>query len=158
MNLVERLRKYELSAGEWTAEEAADLIEKQAAELASAGAEIERLSSSCNFVGEANEKLGARVIVAEKQLAAEQAKNAGLREAILTQAPFDSELEKPLIEAISAPSDTSALEALIAKAGEKMRDLAVAKSTAGERKLTKTGKSIAASIRALPGVTLEDLK
>lgn len=90
------------------------------------------------------------------ELTPEQAKNVELREAILTQAPFYNELEKPLIEAISAPSDTSALEALIHKAGEKMREkcLVVADEDAKRSLLWR----VVREINALPCVTLEDLK
>ena len=121
MELVQRLRSYRPKGDGslWSQPSkdtalAADLIEKQAAELA-----------------------------------AEQAKNVGLREALLEYRTFFSSITAGK-EALSAPSDTSALETMIAKAGEKMRErIRIAKAQ---------GWLSDGLIRTLPGVTLEDLK
>lgn len=59
-------------------------------------------------------------------------------------------------EAISIPSDTSALEALVQKAGEVMRERCADTVEAQHSWITNTAAS--ALIRAQLGVTLEDLK
>ena len=55
-------------------------------------------------------------------------------------------------DALASPSNTSALEAIVAKAGEKMREMCIAEF------LTRTHWYAEENIRALPAVTLEDLK
>lgn len=124
----------------------ADIAE---AELEAARAEIER-------------KMGAGQFVLE-QLAAEQAKNVGLRELVEHFALID--LGRSLLpddfglwvlrarKALIAPSDASALEAIVKKVGEVMRDQALLALSAN-RAWTENFKAI----RALPAVTLEDLK
>ena len=58
---------------------------------------------------------------------------------------------------LAQPTDTTALEALIAKAGEVMRErCAVRAIETGD--YMSVGKHVAGAIRALPGVTLDDLK
>lgn len=111
------------------------------AELAAAMSEIERKMSAGQFVLE--------------QLAAEQATNMRLREALEYFFP-DWRSYTPLnwrykaVEALSTTSDTSALEAIVNKAGEVMRDrFRIAEAQGWLNK---------EFIRALPAVTLEDLK
>lgn len=60
-------------------------------------------------------------------------------------------------EAISLPSDTTALEAMIAKAGEVMRKQCVDLCDRFAAREMHPAEC-AGAIRALPGVTLEDLK
>lgn len=101
-----------------------------------------------------------------EQLAAEQAKNVELREEF--QSFIDSHEECEDFDGFTAqivsmddyhsatgaleasPSDTSALEAIVKKAGEKMRERIRIAGTQGW-----LNKEV---IRALPGVTLDDLK
>jgi len=112
------------------------------------------------------------------ELAAEQAKNAALRDALnRLQEACNGEDDNEFYAAnsaatkyLSAPSDTSALEAMIAKAGEKMREKCAnlcddsAKSLSACPKSAQNDAAISAienkatRIRTLPGVTLEDLK
>lgn len=88
------------------------------------------------------------------QLAASQAREQQLREALKMFAHRfpESSVAK---EALALPSDTSALEALITKAGEAMRDRVVAN-------LLRCGAlgdgEYLNAIRAFPAVTLDDLK
>lgn len=105
-----------------------------------------------------------KILQLEQQLAAEQAKNVGLRELVEHFALID--LGRSLLpgdfglwvlrarKAIATPSDTSALEAMIAKAGEVMREqCADYLDRYGEVSQRRSEE-----IRALPAVTLEDLK
>lgn len=82
----------------------------------------------------------------ERTLAASQAREQQLLEALTV---VDGNSNYPItVEALALPQDTTALEALIARAGEVMR----------ERCADSTPHiSCDATIRALPGVTLEDL-
>ena len=66
-------------------------------------------------------------------------------------------VELTVAEAIATPSDTSALEAMIAKAGEKMRERMIASGFSQPHE-EYFGDTIQLTIRALPAVTLEDLK
>lgn len=129
---------------------------EQADELEAARAEIATARRTAEY-WKANHLAG------NEQLAAEQAKNAGLREALhysLGAWEYDGisdEHGSIFQEACSrcdAPSDTSALEAMIAKAGEVMREqCADYLDRYGEVSQRRSEE-----IRALPAVTLEDLK
>jgi hypothetical protein len=137
---------------------------EQASELEAARAEIERLKTvPMKYRRMAfNAHLQDENAKLSKQLAAEQAKNVGMRELVEHFALID--LGKSLLpddfglwvlrarKAIAPPSDTSALEALVAKAGEKMREMCIAEF------LTRTHWYAEENMRALPAVTLEDLK
>lgn len=110
-----------------------------------------------------------------EQLAATQAREVQLREVIGKAKEGIVQWHVPenryaaldaINEALALPQDTTALEAMIAKAGEVMRELA---ATACTDRSTGTDTddfnewdhcnySCAEEIRALPGVTLEDLK
>src|SRR5574343_1517370 len=143
----------------------ADIAE---AELTAARAEIERLQAESDpealhiayLHGQADRN---------KKLAAEQAKNVELREGLesaikgltwwMDNMPHDvtdvdfAEIDA-LQEALAAPSDTSALEAIVKKAGEVMRRWA----TDQEMLKGHAGPLIVVyAIRALPAVTLDDL-
>lgn len=93
------------------------------------------------------------------ELAAEQAKNVALREVLAYWMPFieseqDDERQAPWVAraqaVLATQSDTSALEAIVKKAGEVMRDrFRIAEAQGWLNK---------EFIRALPAVTLEDLK
>jgi hypothetical protein len=129
---------------------AATFIEKQTAELASARAENEMWLAGRNVIsGHLIKRLYA-------QLAAEQAKNVGLRDELsrlcecLNSNGYSTNASK---EILSLPSDTSALEAMIANAGEKMRDKCVAQGSCN-----LFWPELETAIRALPGVTLDELK
>lgn len=101
-----------------------------------------------------------------QQLAAEQAKNVELRDALnrLQEAgngEYDNEFyaaNSAATKTLSAPSDTSALEAMIAKAGEKMREKAEDEFSNPFRDTVFKWDAAIDIIRTLPGVTLEDLK
>lgn len=99
------------------------------------------------------------------ELAAEQAKNVGLREALeysIKQVP-ELATVPGISKALSTQSDTSALEAIVKKAGEKMRErctdtcLRMIALRPDEGRLNESDDCYE-SIRALPAVTLEDLK
>lgn len=92
-----------------------------------------------------------------QQLVACQAREQQLREALRKIADLRNlgkiEPEVVAFEALALPQDTTALQAMIAKAGEVMRercreDVALCYDTYG----------VVADLRYLPGVTLEDLK
>lgn len=123
--------------------------------LCEAQAEIDRLKSACKRVGDANELLGTRVIEAEKVASASQAREQQLREACAC-ADWNS-LDLPeftrvrLAAALRLPSDTTALEAMIAKAGGVMRKNCMSA-------LRYQGEANLSIIRTIPFITLKDLK
>lgn len=129
----------------------------QAAELEAARAEIERKMSAGQFVLE--------------QLAAEQVKNVGLRELVKHFALID--LGRNLLpgdfglwvlrarKAIATPSDTSSLEAIVKKAGEVMREnciTAAGPEDSYQDDWIRAKIDACDAIRAIPAVTMEDLK
>lgn len=145
-------------------------------ELEAARADIENVQLVSQLHYDANLSL-------RQQLAAEQAKNVKLRELVEHFALID--LGRSLLpgdfglwvlrarKAIATPSDTSALEAIVKKAGEVMRELAENACKAYDEKIEtmrdneyqaelagrQAGAARCASaIRDLPAVTLEDLK
>ena len=129
-------------------------------ELAAARAEIEQLMAY-------NETRTAEVLAATQRLAAEQAKNVGLREALhysLGAWEYDGisdEHGSIFQEACSrcdAPSDTSALEAIVKKAGEVMRERCAAACAGPNEDWNIFADDAGLAIRAIPAVTLEDLK
>lgn len=65
-------------------------------------------------------------------------------------------------QALALPADTSALEAMIVKAGEVMRERCCRKAGSMERDYPITGKlyagNVSKAIRSIPGVTIADLK
>lgn len=95
------------------------------------------------------------------QLAESQAREAKLRSAFhanmirafhsMSHAEVSDEIDKAV-----GLTSSSALNELIAKAGEVMRERCSTRCGGGHNKLS--GRLYAESIRALPGVTLEDLK
>lgn len=115
------------------------------------------------------EAKGSALVIIERdqlraKLSAEQAKNVELREALhysLGAWEYDGisdEHGSIFQEACSrcdAPSDTSALEAIVKKAGEVMRERSI--NVAWNNEPDCNGP-IEMEIRALPAVTLEDLK
>lgn len=139
-------------------------------ELAAARAEIERLKTvPMKYRRMAfNAHLQDENAKLSKQLAAEQAKNVGLRELVEHFALID--LGRSLLpddfglwvlrarKAIATPSDTAALEAIVKKAGEVMRERCAKDCELWESGPVWGHTTAADSIRALPAVTLEDLK
>lgn len=122
-------------------------------------AEIERLRPLADEVQAARHVMREhnRLLV---ELSASQAREQQLREALLTIRQYwnDDEQESHdrcnrAMEALATPQDTSALEALIAKAGEVMRE-----RCADFVQFQWDEAGAAYEIRALPGVTLEDLQ
>ena len=185
MNLVKQLRtwdempEYDSDSFHWLdvkTAEAADLIERQAAQIEmmrEALSKIEYLESAngcimsagdCSSV--ATEALSTTPDQALEQFAAEQAKNVELRDALnrLQEAgngEYDNEFyaaNSAATKTLSASSDTSALEAMIAKAGEKMREKAEDEFSNPFRDTVFKWDAAIDIIRTLPGVTLEDLK
>lgn len=162
--------------GKWAANE----IKSLRAQLAEAQAEIEHLKISReNFAAHSESTLG--------QLAASQAREVRLREALnvaadkfhdyaeihsmkertrdnIEKIERNLELARLCDTALSQPTDTTALEAMIQKAGEVMRERCIAAaevSKYGDTMNLGTGlitSGCAYSIRALPSVRLEDLK
>lgn len=133
-------------------------------ELAEKNAEIERLERLADAI---DKRAGERI-------AASQAMERQLREALdllvfqhhdwglgdvcsATFAQQNRELIQNARKALALPQDTTALKALIAKAGEVMRErCAVRAMETGD--YMSVGKHVAGAIRTLPGVKLEDLK
>lgn len=143
-------------------QEAKDEIETLRQQLAEKDAEIARLKASWQSV--AIEDMA-------KQLAASQAREVQLREALEDANDFverhsnrwdgiNGKHPCTVVEssrkALALPQDTSALEAMIAKAGEVMRERCAnyVESDGCPPVRNEAGKSI----RALPCVTLEDLQ
>ena len=134
------------------------------------------LSDRCMALQAAADEIhAARIYLREKgrllaQLAAGQAREPQLREALENAAPqvaqnidywcgrdaymTDADYLK-IKDAIALPQDTSALEDLIAKAGEVMRQRSMRVAWNIE---PDANGPIESGIRALPGVTLDDIK
>ena len=150
-------------------------------QLADKREEIEWLSDEIGYQSLWKTEFRQQKEYAEKQFAASQAREQQLRDALENIKAHDeyvmwnrcpdcdygckgvckdmphSEVGKIAIKSIALPADTSALEALIAKAGEVMRKRAAEKAIeVGD--YMSVGKHVAGAIRALTGVTLEDLK
>lgn len=165
-------------------QEAMEEIESLRQQLAEKDAEVERLSrlnSSYSNLTKAQEgqltalrnrlyelkgadktldsERDANAILTE-QLAASQAREQQLRENVrlvcgpVMDAFTDGQRWNDYQEIIDHPQDTSALEALIAKAGEVMRERCAVECETHYN----FSNALAAAIRALPGVTLEDIK
>lgn len=124
-------------------------------QLAAANAEIERLKSEGRdaCVG-LNDYFG-------EQLAATQAENVRLREAMQQEINYHFMQAGPkdlpnIKQAISHSTNTSALEAMIQKAGEVMRERCAVKAESHED-YYRNCDLIGAKIRALPGVTMGDV-
>src|SRR5574343_137611 len=114
-------------------------------ELEAARADIENVQLVSQLHYDANLSL-------RQPLAAAQPKNAGLRK--LVEYSTEYRLGDPVYEqALATKSDTSALEAIVKKAGEVMRERCLF-----EADIAYHNKHCCEEIRALPAVTLEDLK
>lgn len=149
------------------------------AELAMAKADIARLKREDSRVKRVqNNSLKLANKVLSTKLAVEQAKNVRLLD-FIARAPVSSGVcccgetmdghSSPMFcghspvdmwdhavrELLDAPSDTSALEAIVKKAGEVMRERSI--NVAWNNEPDCNGP-IEMEIHALPGVTLEDLK
>lgn len=104
----------------------------------------------------------------QRQLAAEQANNVRLREALhysLGAWHYDGvsdehgSIFKEANDRCDAPSDTSALEAVVKKAGEVMRERCIEYCETRHTELLEPEiREVVEVIRDLPAVTLEDLK
>ena len=92
-----------------------------------------------------------------EQLAASQAREVQLREALEWEREFQKDQGRDVSvfggSVLALPSDTSALEALIAKASEVMRERCLF-----EADIAYHSRHCCNEIRALPGVTLDDIK
>lgn len=119
---------------------AADCIESMAAE-------IERLERLADAI---DKRAGERI-------AASQARELQLRDELFAVLVQDMSGDKARLKVEEFKSDTSALEALIAKAGDVMRERCAHEADPFELK-NALATDIAKGIRALPGVKLEDLK
>lgn len=128
-------------------------------QLAAANAEIERLKTvPMKYRRMAfNAQLQDENRELEKQLAASQAREQPLRDELFAVLVQDMPDFKARLKVYAIPADTTAIEALIAKAGEVMRewcrkvafDMAYADSLAVD---------VSQTIRAIPAVTIDDLK
>lgn len=96
-------------------------------------------------------------VCAKREAAASQTRERQLREALELMGRDKWHWEQIRDKAIAIPQDTSALEALIAKAGEVMQERCAHEADPFELK-NALATDIAKGIRALPGVTLEDLQ
>lgn len=109
-------------------------------------------------------RIDAAIAELETQLAATQADNQRLREAAKDVCKANNYTEvsqavRVLNTLLLTTFDTSALEAIVQKAGEAMRERCAEDVCHNERYLGRLGATQHAQyIRALPGVTLEDLK
>lgn len=112
------------------------------------GADRERL------VAEIERKMSAAAFIL-KQLAASQAREAKLREALEWEREFQKDQGREVSvfggSVLAQPSDTTALEAVIAKTGEVMRERCC-------KVLFSNPAATEIAIRALPGVTLDDIR
>ena len=161
-DIVERLRDSNYLKFPSMALEAADEIEtlrRQLAEfkamsayrgqqLAEKDAEIERLNKNL---------LWSMQCTAESDLRA--VKLRGFLDSIVPYRAYNGDdwPSKIAQEALALPSDDAALREMIAKAGEVMRERCVAAMGADKGPLCGT-KYATDAIRALPGVTMEDLQ
>lgn len=139
-------------------QEAIEEIESLRRQLAEKSADIERLYK----VIDANWVSQKQIIVS--QLLVEQLREALEKLSLYVAHNGDDWVHLRAKEALALPQDTTALEAMIAKAGEAMRERCVAaykqetatwkawpQAGAAERKGTGV-------IRALPAITIDDLK
>lgn len=137
-------------------------IESMRKHLAEKDAEIERLKTvPMKYRRMAfNAQLQDENRELEERLAASQANEQKLKSALLIEAMHwrtvtsKSEIKDEIN--LLFPSDTTALSAMIAKAGEVMRERCA--SEFYQPHVEHFGDSIQLTIRALPSVTLEDLK
>lgn len=173
IELVTHLRQAIYSVQAADAHKAADLIERQEARIAK--------------LEQCNAKIGCTNYGLRRQLALAQADNQRLREAVIQMRdnaeeygqawarayvkeyqellPGSAKEQFDLLgvmqdrmdkvgEALSTPLDTSTIEAIVQKAGEVMRE----RCTKFVLRNMYSNQSDADAIRALPCVTLEDLK
>jgi len=134
-----------------------EYCEKQSAELEAARAEIEHLKTvPMKYRRMAfNAQLQDENAKLNQQLAAEQTKIVELREALENHSgnyKLSKEECTKINALLDAPSDTSALEAIVKKAGEVMRENCIIELNRLDYWYS------ARAIRTLPAVTMEDLK
>ena len=156
---IERLREQlSVAASEILAlrsanKECVEYFNEAQKDLAVANTEIECLEFSL-------QRSDMECVCAKREAAASQAREQQLREALVIADnagddewyPYTPEQAKTAIgKALALPQDTSALAAVVQKAGEVIRERCV---YAADNPLWDTEDAI----RALPGVTLEDLK
>ena len=116
-------------------------------QLAEKDAEIARLQYS-------NDVLEVEKDLIKDEIAAGQAREQQLRGAIAMQVSRDAAARHNIaMEALALPQDTTALESMIAKAGEVMRHRCLY-----EADIAYHNKHCCEEIRALTGVTISDLK
>jgi hypothetical protein len=120
-----------------------------------------RKTSDCN-----NEFARAIEAAILKKIAASQAREQQLREALAwasdnltrgatSEFEADDECTCPACKALYIPTDDTALREMIAKAGEVMRERCVQEWIVA---LQTPGVTVDEAIRALPGVTMEDIQ
>jgi len=108
--------------------------------------------------------LGLYIAKLKEDLALAQADNQRLRELVARYRNETPPGNQPHMictdadKALSTPLDTSALEAIVQKAGEVMRERCAKESDPFDEIRSSIATSIENAIHALPGVTLEDLK
>ena len=150
----------------------AEQIEFLRQQLAEKDAEIAQWKANSSENKWIAEECARREQELRQQLAASQAREAQLREALHSipicyhskingkECACGSCESNHLVEkALALPQDTSALSAMIAKASEVMQErCADACISFGESTDLVFGEEFAEEIRALPGVTLEDLQ
>lgn len=130
-------------------------------QLAAANAEIERLKSENETHWSNGADFTNHIIKLEQQLAASQLREQQYREALESIAAntcCDRCQEAALVarNALALHTDTTALEAIVKKAGECMRERCAA--AFDQPHVEWFGDQIDEEIRALPGVNIGDLK
>lgn len=128
---------------------AADCIENLAAEVDRLRPLADEVQAARRVMREHN-----RMLV---ELAASQARGEQLRDELFAVLVQDMSGDKARLKVEEFKSDTSALEALIARASEVMRERCAHEADPFELK-NALATDIAKGILALPGLTLEDLQ
>lgn len=126
-------------------------------------ATIKMFIDQCNahgFSGAADciEDLAADVDRLQAELSASQAREEQLRDELFAVLVQDMSGDKARLKVEEFKSDTSALEALIARASEVMREKIAASVEMQRNDIPATGREFATAIRSTPGLKLEDLK
>lgn len=162
-NLVDRLNKA-IRSLDWEDQrqvviEAVDTIESMRQQLTEKDAEIARRITLDEMTVEVESATKAVADFYEKQLAAIQLREQQLREALghyRGRYGNSGNMELRADEALALPADTTALSAIVTKAGEVMRQRAILPFI--QDHCEYFGREITDAIRALPAITIEDLK
>lgn len=148
-------------------DELAAIANKWASAYAEKEAEIERLNEQVRVEVMHREAMHDQREEYFKQLAAGQAREQKLREALnqgYGWVPFGSTTKQIICFVLALPTDTTALQSMIAKAGEVMRKRALvpcddlSKNDGNSTECRAAAGLCGIAIDALPAITLGDLK